>query len=223
MSIEEQFNIIAKEYDLKRRIFIPCFEDFYINATNVLSQFIKEPKQILDLGAGTGLLSMYWYKNFPNAEFVLDDIATEMLNGAKKRFKGISNFSYTTEDYCKSLPPKNFDLIISALSIHHLDDNDKIKLFSEIYKKLPEGGAFINYDQFCFDNKKFSEFTDLHWINTLKNSELSEKDLELWKERRKLDKECSKEKELQMLAEIGFENPQCIYSNGKFSVLFAIR
>ena len=27
-SIEDQFNLIAEEYDMNRRKFIPCFEDY---------------------------------------------------------------------------------------------------------------------------------------------------------------------------------------------------
>ena len=29
MNIEEQFNLIAKEYDANRKKFIPCFDEFY--------------------------------------------------------------------------------------------------------------------------------------------------------------------------------------------------
>lgn len=223
MNIENQFNLIAKEYDINRRRFIPCFEDFYVNTTELLAKTVKMPKRILDLGAGTGLLSMYWYKTFPNAEFTLDDIAEEMLDGAKKRFAEIENVKFVTDNYCNALPAGDFDLIISALSIHHLEDNEKINLFKAIYDRLPIGGAFINYDQFCFDNKNFSLAVDSAWVNALEKSDLSEKDLQLWKERRKLDRECSAQKEIQMLRETGFKNTECIYSYQKFSVVSAVK
>lgn len=88
MSIEEQFNLIAKEYDSGRRKFIPCFDDYYGNTTKFIAANIKAPDRILDLGTGTGLLSYFWYRHFPKAEYVLVDIADEMLNIAKKRFSG---------------------------------------------------------------------------------------------------------------------------------------
>lgn len=37
MNIEEQFNIIAKEYDVKRKNFIPCFDDYYENTTKLIT------------------------------------------------------------------------------------------------------------------------------------------------------------------------------------------
>ena len=63
-----------------------------------------------------------------------------MLNVARKRFESIENVSYQIKDYTKELPSVIFDTVISALSIHHLEDDNKMKLFSEIYDSLPNGG-----------------------------------------------------------------------------------
>ena len=65
MSIEAQFNSIAQEYDANRKKFIPCFQDFYESTTKFIASNIAEPKRVLDLGAGTGLLTYFWYKEFP--------------------------------------------------------------------------------------------------------------------------------------------------------------
>lgn len=89
MNIEKQFNLIAEEYDSNRRKFIPCFDDFYKNTTEFIVSNIKKPKQIVDLGAGTGLLTYFWYQQYPDSKYVLVDIAGEMLNVARKRFEGI--------------------------------------------------------------------------------------------------------------------------------------
>lgn len=57
--IEEQFNLIAKRYDENRRKFIPCFHDYYEATTKMILSNIDSPKRVLDLGAGTGLLTYY--------------------------------------------------------------------------------------------------------------------------------------------------------------------
>lgn len=223
MNIEEQFNLIANEYDLGRKKFIPCFDDYYGNTTDLLAQNIIKPKKILDLGAGTGILSMFWYKHFPEAEYMLVDIANEMLNVARSRFEGLKNVSCQVLDYTKELPADDFDLIMSALSIHHLEDEEKENLFKQIYKKLPPKGLFVNYDQFCAGTSDMNHWYDLFWENQLKNSGLPNLDLKLWQERRKLDKECSVETEISMLKESGFKTIKCIYSYHKFSVIVAIK
>lgn len=149
MNIQTQFNLIAEEYDQNRRKFIPCFDDFYDRTTRFIASNITQPTRVLDLGAGTGLLSYYWFRSFTNSEYMLVDIADEMLNIARKRFEGAKNVSYQILDYSKTLPEADFDVMISALSIHHLEDAGKTELFRRIYNKLPVGGLFVNYDQFC--------------------------------------------------------------------------
>ena len=67
-----------------------------------------------------------------------------------------------------------------------------------------------------------------HWFHSfgesqLANSGLTDKDIELWKERRKLDRECSVEHEVDMLKECKFEIVKCVYSCQKFSVVVAVK
>ena len=223
MNIKEQFNIVAQEYDSNRKKFIPCFSDYYENTTKFIISNIGKPKRVLDLGAGTGLLSSFWYQECPSAEYVLVDIADEMLNVARKRFDGMSSISYQVLDYSKELPSGDFDVIASALSIHHLENEDKQKLFAQIYDKLPNGALFVNYDQFCSGCPEISKWFNSYWEGQIATSGLTEHDIELWRERQKLDRECSVEEEIEMLRKSGFNTVECVYSYQKFSVIVAIK
>ena len=184
---------------------------------------IAMPKRILDLGAGTGLLTSFWYRQFPKAEYILTDIAEEMLSVAKERFAGLDNVCYRVMDYTRDLPKEDFDLIISALSIHHLEHGQKQALFTRIYEKLPVKGAFVNYDQFCAETPVINDWIDTYWESQIMQSGLSEKDIELWRERKKLDREISVEREIEMLRRSGFKVTECVYSYQKFSVVVAIK
>lgn len=223
MHIEEQFNLIAKEYDQNRRKFIPCFEDFYQNTTQFILANIDTPKRVVDLGAGTGLLTSFWYQGCPDAEYILVDMADEMLDVARKRFDSIENVSCQLSNYAQVLPDVSFDAAISALSIHHLEDKDKEKLFIKLYDSLPVGGLFVNYDQFCAGNSKLNKWFDTYWERQLTDSGLTPQDISLWKERRKLDRECSVEEEVTMLQNCGFQTVKCVYSYLKFSVIVAVK
>lgn len=223
MTIEEQFNLIAKEYDSNRRRFIPCFDDYYEATTRLILSNIEPPRRVLDLGAGTGLLSYYWYKECPSAEYILVDIADEMLEVSRKRFAGMDRIHHRIVDYTKELPEGDFDAVISALSIHHLEDIQKAELFKRIYHKLPDGGVFVNYDQFSAGTVNMNKWFNGYWEKQLLNSGLTERDIELWKERRKLDKECSVETEIEMLYKCNFSEVKCVYSYHKFSVIVAIK
>ena len=221
MDIQRQFNLVANEYDKNRRKFIPCFDDFYIGATSFIAYNIAAPQRILDLGAGTGLLSQFWIRHYPEADFVLVDIADEMLEVARKRFSGMENVSYQVLDYIHNLPAGRFDVVASALSVHHLENEDKQDLFARIHDLLPDGGVFVNYDQFCAGQPEMDHWFNSYWENQLENSGLTEHDLALWRERKKLDRECSVEQEEQMLRMCGFKEIKCIYTHQKFSVIVA--
>lgn len=224
MNIQKQFNLVADEYDKNRKKFIPCFDDFYENTTKFIASNIAVPKRILDLGAGTGLLSYFWYRHYPTAEYVLVDVADEMLDIARnKRFLGINNVSCQLMDYSDEFPKGTFDVVVSALSIHHMEHENKLNLFKRIYDILPDGGLFANYDQFCAGQREMDQWYDSYWEGQLYNGGLTEHDIELWKERRKLDRESSVEQEIEMLYKSKFTTVQCVYSYQKFSVTVAIK
>ncbi|MCO5383427.1 MAG: class I SAM-dependent methyltransferase [Methanosarcina barkeri] len=84
-----------------------------------------ETPRILDVGAGTGLLSGFLMEKYPKASFTLIDLSEKMLEIAKDRFRSSSNVKYIIGDYSKYGFVEKYDLVASALSIHHLEDNEK--------------------------------------------------------------------------------------------------
>lgn len=223
MDIQTQFNRVAKDYDQNRRKFIPCFDEFYEGTTAFVAASIAAPKRVLDLGAGTGLLTACWQAHFPQAEYVLVDVAEDMLRQAQVRFADCAKVSRLVLDYTQTFPEGEFDAIVSALSIHHLEDADKAQLFARIHAALPAGGIFVNYDQFCAETPQMSRLFDAHWHAQIAQSGLSEQEQARWQQRKQLDRECSVEREAAMLRQSGFATVQCLYACRKFAVLAAIK
>ena len=121
------------------------------------------------------------------------------------------------------MPEGNPDLIISALSIHHLENTSKKKLFKRVYESLENDRLFVNYDQFCSESSVINENIEEYWIDEIKKSGISEIEYERWLERKKLDREISINQEIQWLKDAGFRNVECIYSKGKFGVIVSIK
>jgi tRNA (cmo5U34)-methyltransferase len=220
--IASQFNSAASEYDKQRELFIPCFDDYYGIVQTFLEFNRPEVQTVLDLGAGTGLLAMYVKQVFPNASYVLVDLADQMLEIARKRFTGCENVKYEINDYSESLPESAFDLIISALSIHHLNESQKQSLYKNIFKKLNRNGCFINLDQFNAESEKLNEFYTKSWYERIKNK-VGKSEENSWLARRELDKENTVSQTIEMLRESGFRDAECIYQYMKFAVIVAFR
>lgn len=221
--ITSRFNQAAEDYDKQRKLFIPCYDDYY-GIVQTLLKF-KKPKieTVLDLGAGTGLLTMYVKQIFPDADYTLVDLSDKMLDVARKRFGNCKNMKYEVLDYSSSFPHGEFDLIVSALSIHHLDDSKKQLLYKNIYNKLTKNGYLINLDQFNADSEDVNKFYSDCWYDSIKNSGISEAEKNLWLKRRELDKENSISQSIGMIKDSGFSNVECIYQYMKFGVLLAYK
>jgi tRNA (cmo5U34)-methyltransferase len=221
--IAESFGSIAQKYDEQRRFFIPCFDDFYGTSIDFLSQVVEKPTSVLDLGAGTGLLTKYLLEKYPDAHYTLVDIAEEMIEMAGKRFVNMPKLHFMVSNYAEQLPEGVFDLIASALSIHHLDDAQKKNLYSMIYDKLPVNGCFINLDQFNATSEIMNRHYVKWWHNFINQHITDTNEQQQYLKRRELDKEDTVESTIQKLRTIGFKQVDCIYSFMKFGVILAIK
>lgn len=218
MRIKEVFNIGAEKYDAARKQLIPCYEEFYSTALKVIPFSKNKELKILDLGAGTGLLTSLIIELYPKAEITLYDISEEMLEKAKLRFKNSSNIKYRVTNYSTESIEGKFDLVVSALSIHHLSDTEKQKLFNNIYLSLNDNGMFINADQCLGDNEYIDRIYKQNWLKEVKENNVTPESLSAATERMKEDKMSTLSDQLKWMEKSGFSNINCWYKNYSFIV-----
>ena len=128
-------------YDAPRRRLVPDFDRFYGTA----AELVAGARRVLDLGAGTGLLSAAVRDVTPDVELTLLDGSSDMLAIARQRLG--DDVVIVEADLADPLPPGPFDAVVSALAIHHLDDDAKRDLFRRIKAVLVPGGTFVNAEQ----------------------------------------------------------------------------
>ena len=217
--VKVKFNENADQYDSQRKKLIPCFDDFYSIAGSIADTNSESPN-ILDIGAGTGLLSFYTLEKYPNANLTLIDISEKMLEEAKERFKEKPNVTYIIDDYTKHQFNQKYDVIVSSLSIHHLTEDEKKYLYKNIYSILSENGVFINADQVLGGTPFIESLYKRDWKHKVENSGLSKEEILSAYERTKLDKMSTLEDQMKWLKEVGFLDVDCVYKYFNFVVLF---
>lgn len=220
MSIKDQFDTIAKKYDAQRRQLIPCFDDYYFLPLNVLDPNLKAPK-ILDIGSGTGLFSSIVLEKYPDASFTLIDLSDQMLSIAKKRFKDNPNFKFIIADYTKYAFEEKFDIIISALSIHHLSPLNKEMLYAKCYNILNEEGIFLNVDQVLSPHPEIENMFSNLWHQAVESSGLPEEEIKKAYERVNFDNPSTLADQLNWLHKAGFKMADSLYKYYHFCVLYA--
>jgi tRNA (cmo5U34)-methyltransferase len=217
--VREAFDASADRYDRVRRQLIPCFDDFYRAAVEAIPFDTADSLRVLDLGAGTGLMAAFVLRSFARAHVTLVDVSDEMLARARERFAGQpERVEFVVMDYARADLPGTYDLVVSALSIHHLADEDKVSLFSRVREALRPGGAFVNADQV----RGSTDVTDRRyvdaWMARVRASGITAEDLAQMYERTSYDRLTNLETQLRWLREADFADVDCFYKWYNFAV-----
>jgi tRNA (cmo5U34)-methyltransferase len=211
----------AEDYDAPRRRLVPPYDAFYGTAVRALELARRPIERVLDLGAGTGLLAARVLAAHPGAQVTLLDGAGAMLDRARDALGGRAR--YVTADLGDALPPGPWDAVVSALAIHHLDDDAKRALFERVGAALAPGGVFVDAEQVLGPTPALDAAyrawheraaralgtTDAEWSASL--------------ERQAHDRCATVEDQLAWLRGAGFADADCLFKDGRFAVLAAVR
>ena len=110
-----------------------------------------EARTILELGIGTGESARRVVADHPDARLTAIDSSAEMLERARQVVSDADLRLARLED---PLPSGPFELVMSALAVHHLDGAGKQDLFRRIAAVLTPGGTFVLADVVVPENEE---------------------------------------------------------------------
>jgi trans-aconitate methyltransferase len=119
-----QFHMDPESYLDEIRAEVPRYDELQ-EATIDAIPF--PPRRVLELGVGTGETTRRLLERYPEAEITGLDAQPEMV--FKARELGIEVRLARMED---PLPDGPWDLVISVLTVHHLDEDGKRDLFRRV-------------------------------------------------------------------------------------------
>lgn len=221
MKVAELFDAAAGGYDAARPRLVPCFRPFYAAAVEALPFADAAAPRILDLGAGTGLLSALCAVRYPRATFLMIDAAEAMLEKAAERFAlAPGRFETLAMDYNRGLPPGPFDAVVSALSIHHVADEAKLKLFERIHQSLVSGGVFVNAEHVQGETPEQEREWDAWWENEARRLGSDDAEIAAARERMTQDRCSTLPENIAWLRAAGFAEVACTFQDHRFAVCF---
>ena len=217
----QTFDAHADGYDAVRRRLVPPFDAFYGTAVGALELVTGPVGRVLDLGAGTGLLAARVLAARPAAEIVLLDGAPAMLDQARAALGDRAR--YVEGDLGAPLPDGPWDAVVSALAIHHLDDDGKAALFARVHGALRDGGVFVNAEQVAGPTPWLDQLYRERHERAARALGATDEEWAASLQRMAHDRCASVEQHLEWLREAGFADADCLFKDHRFAVIVARR
>ncbi|WP_457624168.1 class I SAM-dependent methyltransferase [Persephonella sp.] len=156
MDIGKRFDTVANRYDTpdkeeRSRIFV-----------NSILQHLPDTSdfKVMDIGAGTGTVDMILSDHV--REIVAFDLSQGMLDVFRQKIErsGKNNIRiYKKDIFSEDFPEKDFDLVITSMTFHHL--KDPVSALNRLKGYLKKGGYIAIIDLYREDGSFHSDNTDV--------------------------------------------------------------
>src|SRR5712671_3952883 len=140
------FGSMAESYDSLIHRAVPRYDEM---TARLLEYLPRDARRVLELGSGTGNLSLRLPGAVPRSTLTLVDGSEEMIALVRSRIEESSpnaRAEYLGARFEElDFPVDSFDLLVSSISLHHVED--KARLYARIRSFMSKGARFCFADQ----------------------------------------------------------------------------
>ncbi len=139
-----------------------------------------------------------------------------MLEQARARLG--DHAAYVVADLRDPLPGAPYCAVVSALAIHHLEDDDKRALYGRVLEALKPGGVFVNAEQVAGATpEQDAEFLEWHRVQAAALG-TTEEEWAAALQRFTHDRCATTATQLRWLRELGYEDVAAPIDDRRFAV-----
>jgi tRNA (cmo5U34)-methyltransferase len=139
--MEDDYHFKPETYLEWAREDIPAYDELQDRVVQAAEG--TEARRILELGTGTGETARRVLAMYPDAKLVGLDVNPEMLAEAHASLPARQVETLVSQSLQDPLPAGPFELVVSALAVHHLTSEEKQSLFRRVAEALQAGGRFV--------------------------------------------------------------------------------
>lgn len=215
IALKEHFDEFSHEYDAIIKRAFPDYQEAFETLFHFTETSTNTPK-ILELGVGTGNLTLRALKNYPHAHYTLLDLSDEMLVQTASKLCQRDNENYTLIQKSfmdAEFEANSFDLVITSMALHHLENPDKKALYARIFQWLKPGGLFrCNDALLSLPAKSAHQKVWEARIAEIKPLGITDEEIAMWKvHEEQYDRYASMGEHFSWLKEAGFQDVDCYW------------
>ncbi len=224
-SVAEFFDALNRDYSATIERCFPRYREMLCSLIDYLPRSQPQYQSILEIGCGTGNLSVLLSQQFPSAQLTVLDLSTESLDVCRRRLAGHANVQALHQDVrLADFPAQSFDLVISSITIHHLRSADKREFFRQCYHWLTPSGVFAFADQFRGSTPELYARHIDNWKQSSLAAGSTEEEFAMWMtHQREHDHHDTLVEQLSWLDEAGFSQPDCVWRCFLWCVVLAFK
>ncbi|WP_293251478.1 MULTISPECIES: class I SAM-dependent methyltransferase [unclassified Microcoleus] len=221
-AVREQFEQRAFDYDGLIPRLIPHYREQHDLILQLIPFETNVNIKVLDLGAGTGILSAMILQTYPQANLTAFDMAENMLKVCQTNLSAFGErLTLQQGNFAEDDFGSGYDLVVSGLAIHHLDIEGKQKLFHKLFQSMNAGGILLIRDIVTGATPKLTEQYEDLWRQYMKAN--GEDDAAWFQNYLKEDIPSSVEEQTKWLAEAGFAEVGCHWRYLNFAIFGGVK
>lgn len=222
----DYFGSMAESYDSLIRRAVPRYDEMLVRLVDYLPRFASS---ILELGCGTGNLSLALAERYPEASLTFLDAAPEMLGITRARLERAYPASVGRARFVETVFEKidsglgSFDLVTSSISLHHVADKES--LYKNIYALVEPVGTFRFSDQLRGGSEAIHELNWRRWLEFCRSpGHCSEEEVtSLLEHAAAHDHYTPLQEHFRLLRRAGFTRLDCVWRNLIWGIVTADR
>ncbi|MEZ6140484.1 MAG: class I SAM-dependent methyltransferase [Zavarzinella sp.] len=220
-SVGQFFDQLATDYNIAILRCFPKYPEMLRTVVDFLPDF--HASTVAELGCGTGNLSKLLAAKYPESKMTLVDLSQDSLTVAQHSLPEMRKCEFLCCDMNDlDFPDHSFQVVTSAIAIHHLNSEQKKQLFAKIIRWLAPGGVFIFADQFRGDNDRLYQLQMNQWYQASMHAGSCRAEWDSWMSHQKEhDHHDRLRDQINWLEQAGFSTIDCVWKCMLWTVLVA--
>ena len=215
---------MVESYDSLIRRAVPRYDEM---VARVLDFVPPDARTLVELGCGTGNLSLELVAKYPRGALTFVDASPEMIAVTRSRVDQARTSATPSVGFLVQrfeeldFRERTFDVVVSSISLHHVED--KSRLYARIQSLLNRGGRFCFADQIRGEPESNHRLNWERWLDFCRErGHCTPEEIEsLVQHAAAHDHYTTLTDHIALLSRAGFSEIDCVWRNGMWGIVTA--